>query len=88
MTLGNGHGTMTRVMLQTISKSQFKSQVLEYLREVEANKQPLVITHAGKPVVQVTPFKDKSVLDELRNTVLYYKSPTKPVSENTWEALK
>lgn len=79
---------MTIVMLQTVSKSQFKSQVLEYLREVEAKKQPLVITHAGKPVVQITPFKEKGVLEELRNTVLYFKDPAKPVAEKTWEALK
>lgn len=77
-------------MLQTISKSQFKPQVLEYLREVEKLNKPLIITHAGKPVVKVIPYSEtaKDVLQALRGTVIEYKQPTKPVAEKEWEALK
>ncbi|MBI4991012.1 type II toxin-antitoxin system Phd/YefM family antitoxin [Candidatus Gottesmanbacteria bacterium] len=76
-------------MQQTISKSQFKPQVLEYLRIVEKLKKPLIITHAGKPVVKVIPYSEeqKDVLQALRNTVIDYKQPTKPAAEE-WEALK
>lgn len=77
-------------MQQTISKSQFKPQVLEYLRIVEKLKKPLIITHAGKPVVKVVPYSEtpKNALQTLRNTVVEYKQPTKPVAEKEWEVLK
>lgn len=79
---------MSIVMQSTISKAQFKSQVLQYLREVEKKKQPLVITHAGKPVVQIVPYKQKVLLDSLRGTVLRYDEPTEPVGVKDWKALK
>lgn len=86
---------MTIVMQQqTVSKSQFKAQALEYLRNVEKSKQPLVITHEGKPVVEVIPYKEKqelnqeAILKSLRGTLVYYKDPTEPVGLEDWEALK
>lgn len=74
-------------MQQVVSKAQFKAQALEYLRSIEEKKQPLIITHAGKPVVQIIPYPEKGLLEKLKNTVLFYKDPTVPV-ENHWEALK
>lgn len=77
-------------MQTTVSKSQFKPQVLEYLRLVEQNKQPLTITHGGKPVVQVVPYKKKvsGARAILRGSVISYKDPDKPVGLEEWEALK
>ncbi len=78
--------------MQTVSKSQFKAQALEFLREVEKTKIPLVITHAGKPVVEVIPIKVESdqeaILKSLRGTVLKYEDPTEPVGLEDWEVLK
>lgn len=72
-----------------ISKSQFKPRVLEYLRLVERAKKTVLVTHAGKPVVQVIPYKkaSPSQLKALRHTVIEYKSPTQPVGETEWETL-
>lgn len=79
-------------MQLVVSKSQFKAKALEYLRKVEEEKQPLTITHAGKPVVQVTPYKEESdpeiILKSLRGTVKYYENPTEPVGVEDWEVLK
>ena len=77
-------------MPQVISKSQFKPQALEYLRAVEKSKKPLIITHLGKPVVKIIPFSEnvKDKLKALNNTVVLFKNPTTPVSDNYWEALK
>ena len=69
-----------------ISKSQFKTQVLEYLRNVEKKNQPLIITHVGKPVVKIIPYKNVDKLNSLRNSVVYYKDPTEPVGKSIWEA--
>lgn len=73
--------------MQQVSKSQFKAQALEYLRTVEKKKQPLIITHLGKPVVQIIPIKEEGVLETLRGSVLSYPDPTEAVGED-WEILK
>ena len=78
---------------QTVSKSQFKAQALEYLRLVQTQKQPLIITHAGNPVVEVVPYKeedaDKTILKSLKGSVLYYKDPDEPAIDlQDWEMLK
>lgn len=80
-------------MQQIVSKAQFKAQALEYLRAVENKKQPLVITHAGKPVVKVIPYKEESnpeaILKSLRGTVLKYENPTEPaIDPKDWDMLK
>ncbi len=80
---------MTMVM-QLVSKAQFKSQLLEYLRAVESRKEPLVVTHAGKPVIKVSAYQEDpdAVLTSLRNSVLSFKNPTEPVGDKEWEVLQ
>ena len=79
-------------MQNIVSKAQFKAQALQFLRTVEENKQPLIITHAGKPVVEVIPYKKQSdqeaILKSLRGTLKYYKDPDEPVGLDDWEVLK
>lgn len=77
-------------MQQIVSKSQFKARVLGYLRQVERLKSPLVITHLGKPVVEVKPYikAEPDILGALRGTVLKYDDPMEPVGVEDWEALK
>lgn len=78
------------IVMQTVSKAQFKSHLLEYLRKVEQDKKPLVVTHAGKPVVDVTPHVDdpKEMLKSLQGTVLRYVDPNEPIGLEDWEALQ
>ena len=77
-------------MKNTVSKSQFKPRALEYFREVEKTHQELIITDRGRPVLKVIPYtKDpEQVLLELRDSVISYKDPTKPVGLEDWESLK
>jgi len=79
---------MTMVMQQVVSKSQFKAGLLAYLRSVEKNKQPLIITHDGAAVIKVVPYKKQPVIKSLRRTVLSYKKPTEPIGLKDWEVLK
>jgi len=85
--MSNDYVNMTMVM-KTVSKSRFKSNALEYFREVEKGRRPIIITDRGKPVLKVVPYSEdpEEILKELRNTVLTYKDPTKPVGDNDWEA--
>lgn len=82
------------IVMQTVSKSQFKAQALEFLRNVEKTKTPLIITHMGKPVVEVVPYKgsqksDEEILKSLRGSLLYYKDPDKPaIDPEEWDMLK
>lgn len=72
-----------------VSKSQFKPKALEYLRMVEEFKQPLIITHAGKPVVRILPYSDDKpkAQKSLQSTVISYENPTEPVVDMNWEVL-
>ena len=47
-------------MEQTVSKSKFKPQALEYFRQVEESGEPLVITDRGKPVLKILPYSQQS----------------------------
>lgn len=78
------------VVMQTVSKSQLKAQLLGYLRKVEKEKKSLIITHVGVPVVKISPYKQDSqeALKTLRKSVVSYKEPTKPVGQKDWEVLK
>lgn len=80
-------------MQQTVSKSKFKAQALEFLRNVEKTKTSLVITHTGKPVIKVMPYQkedsDKAILESLRGSVLYYLDPDEPAIDlEDWDMLK
>ena len=74
----------------TVSKSGFKSRALEYFRQIEKSRKPLIITDRGKPVLKVVPYSEDpdEILRELRGSVVKYKDPTKPVDESDWEALR
>lgn len=81
---------MKKVSSQAIPKSRFKARALEYFRQVERTRKPLIITDRGRPVLKVLPFSEdpEETLRELRHSVVKYKDPTKPVGESDWETLK
>jgi prevent-host-death family protein len=73
--------------MKTVSKSQFKPRVLEYLREVETSGEPLVVTDRGRPVVRIEPYRaGDDILELLRGCVVRYDDPTEPVAVDEWEA--
>jgi prevent-host-death family protein len=73
----------------TLSKSEFKPKALFYLRQVQQNKKPLIITHNATPVAKIIPYDDTdtSILDELRGTVQSYSDPFEPVGLESWGVL-
>jgi hypothetical protein len=73
----------------TISKSQFKTRALEYFRRVEKTQ----TSHSHRPrqaVLKIVPFSDdpQEVLEKLRDSVVKCDTPTQPVGERDWEALR
>lgn len=75
---------------RTVPKSVFKAQALQYFREVEITKEPIVITDRGKPVLKLMPFEQETpdeVLHSLRGVVKVYEQPLEPVGELDWAVL-
>ena len=70
--------------VQAISKSQLKAQLLAYLRHVEHEQTPLIITHDGTPVLKIAPFTadPQHILRSLRGSVVSYVHPTDPVGKD------
>ena len=71
----------------TVSKSRFKAHALEYFRQVERTGKAIVITDRGKPVLTLAPYRDDpgANLRLLRESVVKYDAPTRPVAEDDWE---
>jgi len=80
---------MTMIMtIEHVSKSRFKARALEYFRQVEQTGQSIVITDRGEPVLKLMPYQEdpRDALRVLRDSVVKYEAPTKPVAESDWEA--
>lgn len=77
-------------MANFISKSSFKPQALKYFRQIQEDGRELIITDHAKPVIKIIPFREEAhvILEELRNSVIRYDDPFKPVGQDEWEALK
>ncbi len=75
-------------MPDTVSKSRFKAHALELFRQVERTGQPIIITDRGMPVLKVSPFRadPNAALKVLRESVVRYVAPTKPVGDDDWES--
>ncbi len=75
-------------MPTSVSKSRFKARALELFRQVERTGQPIIITDRGTPVLKVMPYRadPNAALRVLRESVIKYDAPTKPVGEEDWES--
>ncbi len=71
----------------TVSKSQFKPRAFEYFRLVQEQRETIVITERGTPVLKIVPFgeEDDPDLAALRGTLVKYEQPLEPVDE-PWDA--
>lgn len=76
--------------MYTISKSQFKAKALELFRQVQQTGKPIVITDRGVPVLSVVPYRPdpNAALMMLRESVVTYTAPTRPVGMDDWETAK
>ena len=77
-------------MSTTVSKSRFKARALELFRQVKRTGQPIIITDRGMPVLKVMPYREdpEAAVRLLRESVVKYDAPTKPVGEDDWESNK
>lgn len=75
-------------MPTTVSKSKFKAHALELFRQVEQTGKPIIITDRGTPVLTVAPYRadPNAAVKLLRESVVKYTAPTKPVGDTDWES--
>ena len=74
-------------MPKTMSKSQFRSRALAFLREVEETGEALILTDRGRPVLRIEPVVPaEEALAALRGCVVRYDGVTEPVGVDHWEA--
>jgi len=87
VTIGSDQG---HIMVEQVSKSQFKAKALEFFRQVEASGTPIVITDNGRPTLEIRRYQQPSrdPFEVLRGSVLRYDDPTAPVGEDDWDMLK
>lgn len=74
---------MTMVMtMTTVSKGVLKSKLLEFLRQVEATGEELVITSHGIPVLKVVPIVQRdsteTLFADVRGTLSWLVPPDTP----------
>ena len=72
----------------TISKSRFKAKALELFRQVERTGKPIIITDRGTPVLRLARYHEDpdAALRVLRESVVKYTAPTKPVGDDEWDS--
>ncbi len=75
------------LIMEQISKTEFKAHALEVLREIEQSGVPRVITDRGKPTVEIKKLRqsDQKPLDILKGSVIKYEGATEPVAVDDWE---
>lgn len=75
------------LIVEQISKTEFKAHALEVLRDIEKSGQSKIITDRGRPTLEIRKLRRQEVapLDLLKGTVLKYEDATTPVSDSDWE---
>lgn len=71
-----------------VSKSRFKAQALEILRQVERTGEPVIITDHGRPVVVLRKYakREPAAQASLAGSILHYEAPFEPLDDGLWEA--
>ncbi|HBF12567.1 MAG TPA: prevent-host-death protein [Deltaproteobacteria bacterium] len=79
------------IMIQTISKSELKTKMLAYFRQLEKEGGEIIVTDNKKPVLKIVPVKEKQSFDDvfghLQGTMKVY-APLEESTEDEWGDLK
>lgn len=77
--------------MKTISAAKFKAQCLALMDEVQAKRQPLVITKRGKPVAKLVPAENKhdNFFGRLKGKIRVVGDIESPVEPpEAWEVMR
>jgi prevent-host-death family protein len=72
----------------SIGAGEFKAKCLQLLDEVEATREPIIVTKFGKPVAKLVPMPPaREIFGALKGSVLYEGDITGPLDVE-WDANK
>jgi prevent-host-death family protein len=75
-------------MTTTVPAGEFKAKCLKLMDKVAQDRQPLIITKHGKPVVQVTPIPaQENIVGSMKGSVLWMGDIISPIDVE-WDAMK
>lgn len=75
--------------MKTMAISQFKTHALKVIDQLSHNRESIVVTKRGKPLVVITPYQDSTKNIEhgqLSNTLVFEEDIMSPLGEDMWEA--
>jgi antitoxin (DNA-binding transcriptional repressor) of toxin-antitoxin stability system len=77
-------------MTITVSKSKLKARMLEIFRQLETSGDELIVTDQGRPVLRITPIREKKTADalfgDIRGRVIIRGDLNEPTTDD-WEDL-
>ncbi|MBN2357432.1 type II toxin-antitoxin system prevent-host-death family antitoxin [candidate division KSB1 bacterium] len=73
--------------MKVVAAGKFKAKFLALIDEIARDREPVIITKYGKPVVKVVPVEksEKQNQKPLKGTVLFLGDVVSPIDEQ-WEA--
>jgi len=75
--------------MKTMAITDFKIHALQVLAQVTKQKETILVTKRGKPMVKVIPYTDtKSYAGKLAETLVFEEDILSPLGEEMWDACK
>lgn len=75
--------------MKTLAAAKFKAQCLALIDDVAQNREPIIVTKYGKPLVKVVPIDINKDINKkpLKGAATYIGDIVSPIDEE-WEAMK
>jgi prevent-host-death family protein len=74
--------------MKTVPATEFKARCLALLGDVVNDREPLIVTRHGKPVVRVVPYTEEAAGDNpLKGSIVFETDLIEPIDED-WDALR
>lgn len=77
--------------MKTMGISKFKTHALKILDQVAKTQEIIIITKRGKPLAQITPFRNdkiNSMPGRLSDSFVFEKDIVSPLGEEMWDVCK
>ncbi len=77
--------------MKTMGISEFKTHALKILNQVAKTQENIVITKRGKPLAQITPYRNSDINSKpgkFSDTLVFEKDIISPLDEEMWDACK
>ena len=77
--------------MKTMGISKFKSHALQILNQVAKTQEIIVITKRGKPLAQITPYRNPELNSKpgrLADSLVFEKDIISPLGNEMWEVCK